>query len=301
MFKDFYESMWKKTTPQEKKEVVKNTGKYFPQEHSNKIKGIDELAEAVVNNAMKKQDDIVKNNKATSAAYTTKNCEKCGKEFQCYRNRGKYCKDCAKEMEAVNRKKYEERKSMEKKITPRIHENALSRARRRGTSYEYELTKILNGYDPLRTPNKDAKINTMTFDDMKKKSKKESATYRGKNKVIETAVGKASQQERAVASRRAYRNKTGYLYELDRILSGAKPIRAYTGSSKPKTIVEEPTQPIQEEQVEQALEEVETVHEFDYLGTLELAIEIVRGVKDEEDVKLAVDKVFETLKNHLTK
>lgn len=293
--------MWKKTTPQEKKEVVKNTGKYFPQEHSNKIKGIDELAEAVVNNAMKKQDDIVKNKRTTAAAYTTKNCEKCGKEFQCYRNRGKYCKECAKDMQNLCNKKYAERKAMEKKVTPRIHENALSRARKRGTSYEYELTKILKGYDPLRTPNKNAKINTMTFDDKKKKSCKESATYRDKNKVIETAVGKASQQERAVASRRAYRNKTGYLYELDRILSGVEPIRAYTGSSKPKTIVEEPTQPIQEEQVEQALEEVEAVHEFDYLGTLELAIEIVRGVKDEEDVKLAVDKVFETLKYHLTK
>lgn len=301
MFKDFYESMWKKTTPQEKKEVVKNAGTYFPANHSNKIKGIDELAEAVVNNAMKKQDDIVKNKRTTAAAYTTKNCEKCGKEFRCYRNRGRWCKDCIKERQLAQHRAYAERKKLKDKITPRIHENALTRARKRGTSYEYELTKILKGYDPLRKPNKDAKINTMTFDDKKKKSCKESATYRDKNKVIETAVGKASQQERAVASRRAYRNKTGYLYELDRILTGVKPIRARTDIKKPKTIVEEPVQPIQEEQVEQALEEVEEVHEFDYLGTLELAIEIVRGVKDEEDVKLAVDKVFETLKYHLTK
>ena len=299
MFKDFYESMWKKTTPQEKKEVVKNTGKYFPQEHSNKIKGIDELAEAVVNNAMKKQDEIV-NNKTTAAAYTTKNCEKCGKEFQCYRNRGKYCKDCAKEMEDVRRKEYNERKNVKKKITPRIHENALSRARRRGTSYEYELTKILKGYDPLRKPNKNAKINTMT-----KKERK--AENRKLNNVIETAVGRATYRERACASNRAYRHNTSYLYELDRILTGAEPIHTDIDNSKTKNIIKEnapETQPIQEEQVEQVeqtLEEVEVVHEFDYLGTLELAIEIVRGVKDEEDVKLAVDKVFETLKYHLTK
>lgn len=293
MFKDFYESMWKKTTPQEKKEVVKNTGKYFPQEHSNKIKGIDELAEAVVNNAMKKQDDIV-NNKATAAAYTTKNCEKCGKEFQCYRNRGKYCKECAIDMQNLHNKKYAERKAMEKKITPRIHENALTRARKRGTSYEYELTKILKGYDPLRKPNKDAKINSMTV-------KERTAEHRKLNNIVETAVGKATRRERECASRRAYRNKTGYLYELDRILTGVEPIRAYTGSSRPKTIIEEQIPETQEERVEQALEEVEAVHEFDYLGTLELAIEIVRGVKDEEDVKLAVDKVFETLKEHLTK
>lgn len=293
MFKDFYESMWKKTTPQEKKEVVKNAGTYFPANHSNKIKGIDELAEAVVNNAMKKQDDIVKNKRTTAAAYTTKNCEKCGKEFQCYRNRGKYCKECAIDMQNLHNKKYAERKAMEKKITPRIHENALSRARKRGTSYEYELTKILKGYDPLRKPNKNAKINEMTAEER-------TAEHRRLNNIVETAVGRATRRERECASKRASRHKTSYLYELDRILTGVEPIRNDIGR-KPNIIIEEQTPGTQEERVEQALEEVETVHEFDYLGTLELAIEIVRGVKDEEDVKLAVDKVFETLKYHLTK
>ena len=289
MFGDFF----KKTTNEEKKEVVKNAGTYFPANHSNKIKGIDELAEAVVNNAMKKQDDIVKNKRTTAAAYTTKNCEKCGKEFQCYRNRGKYCKECAKDMQNLCNKKYAERKAMEKKITPRIHENALARARNRGTSYEYELTKILKGYDPLRKPNKNAKINSMTVAER-------TSEHRKLNNIVETAVGKATRRERECARKRASRHKTSYLYELDRILTGAEPIRADIGRPS-KTIIEEQTQPIQEEQVKQELEEVETVHEFDYLGTLELAIEIVRGVKDEEDVKLAVDKVFETLKYHLTK
>lgn len=298
MFKDFYESMWKKTTPQEKKEVVKNTGKYFPQEHSNKIKGIDELAEAVVDNAMKKQNEIA-NKRTTSAAYTTKNCEKCGKEFQCYRNRGKYCKECAKDIQNLHNKEYAERKAMEKKVTPRIHENALARARKRGTSYEYELTKILKGYDPLRKPNKNAKINKMT-------ATERTAEHRRLNNIVETAVGKATLKERECASKRACRHNTSYLYELDRILTGTEPIRNCTGRPS-KASIEEPkqvaqaTQEMHEERVEQALEEVEAVHEFDYLGTLELAIEIVRGVKDEEDVKLAVDKVFETLKYHLTK
>ena len=298
MFKDFYESMWKKTTPQEKKEVVKNTGKYFPQEHSNKIKGIDELAEAVVNNAMKKQDEIV-NNKATAAAYTTKNCETCGKEFQCYRNRGRWCKDCIKERQLAQHREYAERKKMKNMITPRISKNAKARAKQRGTSYEYELTKILKGYDPLRKPNKDAKINTM-------EEVKTMEYHKPLDSTVEIAVNKATKRERSCANKRAERRNTSYLYELNRILTGVEPIRNGAGRP-PKVNVEEPTQETQamqatqEEQVEQALEEVETINEFDYLGTLELAIEIVRGVKDEEDVKLAVDKVFETLKYHLTK
>jgi uncharacterized protein with von Willebrand factor type A (vWA) domain len=233
------------------------------------------------------------NNKATALAYTTKNCETCGKEFKCYRNRGRWCKDCLKERQLAQHRAYAERKKLKGKITPRIHENALTRARKRGTSYEYELTKILKGYDPLRKPNKNAKINTM-------EEKKTMEYNKPLDSSVENAINNATKRERSCANKRAAYRKTGYLYELNRILTGVEPIR--TGAGRPqRDDFEEPTQPVQEEPVEQEPEEVETIHESDYLGTLELAIEIVRGVKDEEDVKLAVDKVFETLKYHLTK
>lgn len=111
MFSDFYEKFnFKKTTPEEKKEVVKNTGKYFPNEHSNKIKGIDELANAVVDNAMKKQDEIV-NIRPAKGGHMWKKCEICGKTFESYRGIQKYCSgECLRKVESKQRKERKERK-----------------------------------------------------------------------------------------------------------------------------------------------------------------------------------------------
>lgn len=108
MFSDFYEKFnFNKTTPEEKKEVVENTGKYFPNEHSNKIKGIDELAEAVVNNAMKTQNEIL-GMRPAKEGYTWKKCKKCGKVFESCRNAQKYCsKECADIALKENQKRYE--------------------------------------------------------------------------------------------------------------------------------------------------------------------------------------------------
>lgn len=77
MFSDFYEKInFKKTTPEEKKDVVENTGEWFPEEHENKIKGLDKAEEKVMK---------------------YKNCKECGKIFAPYNNIQKYCSDeCAK-------------------------------------------------------------------------------------------------------------------------------------------------------------------------------------------------------------
>lgn len=308
MFKDFYESMWKKTTPQEKKEVVKNTGKYFPQEHSNKIKGIDELAEAVVSNAMKKQDEIV-NDKVPSTAYTTKNCELCGKEFQCYRNRGKYCKECARDMQNLYSKKYAEKKAMERKITTHIHENEI-----RGIK---DITKqyrdnIMKRNSVLKQPKKkgniivDCAMCGKEFEsyrgigkyckDCRKKAiaenkAKTQAFYRNVAVDVE-GIGKITPAERSVASKRAYRRGTDYAYELKRIANGTEPVRKHTGRPK---LVEEPVVIVEQEPT--------TVMkaEPDYLETLQNAIEIVRVIKDTDDVKVAVDKTYELLVKYLSK
>ena len=41
---------------------------------------------------------------------------------------------------------------------------------------------------------------------------------------------------------------------------------------------------------------IESVELFDYIGTLRVAIDIVQDVKNTDDVKLAIDKVYDTLK-----
>lgn len=235
MFSDFYDKFnFKKTTPEEKKEVVKNTGEYFPENHSNKIKGMDELAEAVVNNAMKKQDEILSTRPAKKG-YMWKKCEKCGKVFESYRNTQKYCsKECSAIADKESRDRYE-----------------LKRKKERESKYKYCVE-----CDKAFLP-----------------------THRLQKYCCGACAKKAENRRQ----REAYKKQS---------LAG----ETYYQRHKSNAAVGEANVAVKE-----AIKEVEEVKEFDYLGTLEIAIEIVRGVKAEEDVKIAVDKVFETLKHHLTK
>lgn len=100
MFSDFYEKgLFKKTTKEEKKEVVENTGDWFPEEHENKINGLEKTKERVIHSNMK-----------------YKNCAECGKVFTPSNNRAKYCcKQCANN--ADNRKQ-RERYAKNKADTP---------------------------------------------------------------------------------------------------------------------------------------------------------------------------------------
>lgn len=235
MFSDFYDKFnFKKTTPEEKKEVVKNTGEYFPENHSNKIKGMDELAEAVVNNAMKKQDEILSVHPAKKG-YMWKKCEKCGKVFESYRNTQKYCsKECLAIAEKESRDRYELKKKKE-----------------RESKYKY-CAECDKAFLPT-------------------------------HKLQKYCCGACAKKAENRRQREAYKKQS---------LAG----ETYYQRHKSNAAVDKASVA-----VEEAAKEVEEVKEFDYLGTLEIAIEIVRGVKAEEDVKIAVDKVFETLKHHLTK
>ena len=235
MFSDFYDKFnFKKTTPEEKKEVVNNTGKYFPNEHSNKIKGIDELANAVVDNAMKKQDEILSMRPAKKG-YMWKNCGKCGKVFESYRNTQKYCsKECADIADKENKERYEMKKKKE-----------------RESKYRY-CVECDKAFMPT-------------------------------HKLQKYCCGKCAKDAENRRQREAYRKNA---------MEG----KTYYQLHKSNAAIERANVA-----VEEAIKEVEEVKEFDYLGTLEIAIEIVRGVKAEEDAKIAVDKVFETLKNYLTK
>lgn len=237
MFKDFYEKniykkFYNKTTPEEKKEVTKNTGDWFPEQHDNKIKGIDELANAVVDNAMKKQNEILSTRPAKKA-YMWKKCAICGKTFESYRGIQKYCsEECSKKSKVECQKRYEDRKKNKEE------------EKYMNSNYKY-CAECGKAFMPT-------------------------------HKLQKYCCGKCAKDAENRRQREAYKKQS---------LAG----KTYYQRTKSN------------EAVEKATNEIEEVKEFDYLGTLEIAIEIVRGVKAEEDVKIAVDKVFETLKHYLTK
>lgn len=290
MFKDFYEKniykkFYNKTTPEEKKEVVKNTGDWFPEEHENKIKGMDNVVANYNHNGAEQH-------KVARIGYTIKNCEVCGKEFESYRNRAKYCKECAPEKHLEvsrerKRKAYEEKRAEEK----RIRTNALKRARERGTTYEYELLKIEKGIDPLRAPNKKCKTDKERKEHLNELGKK----YRKENKLVMTPVGEADLRMRECASKRASIRGTEYLDELKKIIDGVEPIR-----TKNTTIIET-AEPVQPQPQPQTIESNPLDDELFYLEVLQKAVEIVRTVKGTDDVMKSVDAVYDTLKQLLTK
>lgn len=302
MFKDFYEKniykkFYNKTTPEEKKEVVKNTGDWFPEEHENKIKGMDNVVANYNHNGAEQH-------KVARTGYTIKNCEVCGKEFESYRNRAKYCKECAPEKHLEvsrerKRKTYEEKKAEEK----RIRKNASKRARERGTTYEYELLKIKNGIDPLRAHNKKSK----TDKERKERSAELGKKYRKENKLVMTPVGEADLRMRECASKRASIRGTEYLDELKKIIDGVEPIRWKRGnpSFTHKTSVVETKDRVEIEPQETPQtvvpETMRCIDEGDELNALEIAIKIVRLVKGEQDVKLAVDTTYKIVRNLLSK
>lgn len=226
MFSDFYEKFnFKKTTPEEKKEVVNNTGEYFPEDHSNKIKGMDELAEAVVDNAMKKQDEILSVRPA-KRGYMWKKCAICGKVFESYRGVGKYCSDkCIKKADANKQKEYQKRKTEKEKM--------------------------------LATVNKCRRCDFCG---------KAFAPTHGLQKYCSSECARSAENKR----------QKEYYY------------KCATKKAKKTKVVEEPKVVIDKV--------IESVEMFDYIGTLRVAIDIVQDVKNTDDVKLAIDKVYDTLK-----
>lgn len=360
MFKDFYEKniykkFYKKTTPEEKKEVVNNTGDWFPEKHENKIKGMEDVIANYSHTGAEQPTNNTTETKEATSGYSLKDCEICGKGFMCYRNVGKYCKECSlkkqKEHDAAyKRKRYAEKKAEE----ARIHNNAYKRAKQRGTTYEYELLKIKKGIDPLRAPNRKAE---------KPKEKQERNTewqknYRKRNDVVMTPVGEADLHTRECASKRASIRGTEYLDELKKIIDGVEPIRTRgtTITQEYKQKQNEAEQSIEDgaKEIDKAITDSKAISDnkkfvFDtvkklagkgiedyaiasithtteeevgvmkayntyedycagsqknkedekYLYSLELlqrAVEIVRTVKETEDVMQSVNSVYETLK-----
>lgn len=297
MFKDFFEDgLFKKTTKEEKKEVVKNTGDWFPEQHDNKIKGMDNVVANYSHNGAEQH-------KEARAGYTIKKCAVCGKEFESYRNVAKYCKECVHEENLKvarerKRKAYEEKKAEE----ARIRTNAYKRARERGTTYEYELLKIKKGIDPLRAPNRKCKDEA----EKKKRTKEWQKNYRKNNNVVMTPVGEADLHMRECASKRASIRGTEYLDELKKIIDGVEPIRDRSGNpnfTHKTTVVETKVKAEPKPQEPQVVlpKAMRVTDEAIELEALEIAINIVRRARAEEDVKLAVDATHKIIRELLAK
>ena len=240
MFSDFYEKFnFKKTTPEEKKEVVKNTGKYFPENHSNKIKGMDELAEAVVNNAMKKQDEILSMRPAKKG-YMWKKCAICGETFESYRGTQKYCSaECLKKGNLKCQKEYQKRKKEKEAM-----------------ANKYKRCPIC---DKAFVPN---------------------------YTIQKYCCGKCAKEAENKRQREAYRK---------RALEGKTYYQTYKSSEA-----------IKNEEAKQVPQAVlsETMHATDEtieLEALEIAVNIVRRARAEEDVKLAVDATYKTIRGLLSR
>lgn len=240
MFSDFYEKFnFKKTTPEEKKEVVRNTGKYFPKEHSNKIKGMDELAEAVVNNAMKKQDEILSMRPAKKG-YMWKKCAICGETFESYRGTQKYCsEECLKKGNLEHQKEYQKRKKEKEAMTNK-----------------YKRCLIC---DKAFVPN---------------------------YTIQKYCCGKCAKEAENKRQREAYRK---------RALEGKTYYQTYKSS---EAINNEEAKQVQQEVLSETMR---CIDEGDELNALEIAIKIVRLVKGEQDVKLAVDTTYKIVRNLLSK
>ena len=176
MFKDFYEKFnFKKTTPEEKKEVVNNTGDWFPEEHENKIKGIEKVGEESMNKVYR-------------------NCKECGKVFVPRHHNCRYCSaDCAKEAELRQARNYYERKKSGKvkKVgnkrgrTIRLTEdifNEMKKMRNEGASLGY----IADKFD-FNTKTVSIAMSFDTYDEfnIKRRSMKEANTV---NKKVEQPV-----------------------------------------------------------------------------------------------------------------
>ena len=80
MFKDFYEKniykkFYKKTTPEEKKEVVNNTGDWFPEKHENKIKGMEDVIANYNHTGDEQPTNNTTERKEATSGYSQKDCE----------------------------------------------------------------------------------------------------------------------------------------------------------------------------------------------------------------------------------
>ena len=279
MFKDFFEEgLFKKTTKEEKKEVVKNTGDWFPEQQDNKIKGMDKVVDKIVENAVEKQKDIVN----CRPGYTIKHCRICGNKFESYRGRQIYCSEkCKKEGADESRAKYIAKKSGFVYIPKNVQKQEdKSKVEKHNTNKKFITEELFNKAKKLRSTG-------MTIAQV--------AEEMGYSMVyMQKVLSKDTYEDLELQRKIDYQNRKHKERKLKEAPEG-----------KPITHVETVEEVNTETKSEPKLEpqpEPQPQHEEDsdmkYIALMQKALNIVSIVKSTSDVKECINKVFDELNNN---
>ena len=279
MFKDFFEEgLFKKTTKEEKKDVVKNTGDWFPEQQDNKIKGMDKVVDKIVENAVEKQKDIVN----CRPGYTIKHCRICGNKFESYRGRQIYCSEkCKKEGADESRAKYIAKKSGFVYIPKNVQKQEdKPKTEKHNTNKKFITEELFNKAKELRSTG-------MTIAQV--------AEEMGYSMVyMQKVLSKDTYEDLELQRKIDYQNRKHKERKFKEAPEG-----------KPITHVETVEEVNIETKSEPKLEpqpEPQPQHEEDsdmkYIALMQKALNIVSIVKSTSDVKECINKVFDELNNN---
>lgn len=265
MFKDFFEDgLFKKTTKEEKKDVVKNTGDWFPEQQDNKIKGMDKVVDKIVENAVEKQKDIVN----CKPGYTIKRCRICGNKFESYRGRAIYCSEkCKKEGAYESRARYVAKKSGFVYIPKNVQKQGNKpKTEKHNTNKKFITEELFNRAKELRSTG-------MTIAQVAKEM--------GYSMVyMQKVLSKDTYEDLELQRKIDYQNR----------------------KHKERKLKEAPELEQELEQELQLEHEPQPQHEEDsdmkYIALMQKALNIVSIVKSTSDVKECINKVFDELNNN---
>ena len=277
MFKDFFEDgLFKKTTKEEKKEVVKNTGDWFPEQQDNKIKGMDKVVDKIVENAVEKQKDIVN----CRPGYTIKHCKICGKKFESYRGRSIYCSEkCKKEGADESRARYVAKKSGFVYIPKNVQkQEGKPKTEKHNTNKKFITEELFNRAKELRSTG-------MTIAQV--------ATEMGYSMIyMQKVLSKDTYEDLELQRKIDYQNRK----RKERKLKEAPEDKPITHVETVEEINTEPE--VEQEPQQQPQPQHEEDSDMKYIAMMQKALNIVSIVKSTSDVKECINKVFDELNNN---
>lgn len=277
MFRDFFEDgLFKKTTKEEKKKVVENTGDWFPEQQDNKIKGMDKVVDKIVENAVEKQKDIVN----CRPGYTIKHCKMCGKKFESYRGRAIYCSEkCKKEGADESRARYVAKKSGFVYVPKNAQKQKdKSEDNRLKTNKKFITEELFNKAKELRSTG-------MTISQV--------AMKMGYSMVyMQKVLSKDTYEDLELQRKIDYQNRK----HKERKLKEAPEDKPITHVETVEEINTEPE--VEQEPQQQTQPQHEEDSDMKYIAMMQKALNIVSIVKSTSDVKECINKVFDELNNN---
>lgn len=277
MFKDFFEDgLFKKTTKEEKKDVVKNTGDWFPEQQDNKIKGMDKVVDKIVENAVEKQKDIVN----CRPGYTIKHCKICGNKFESYRGRAIYCSEkCKKDGADESRARYVAKKSGFVYVPKNVQKQKdKPKAEKHNTNKKFITEELFNKAKELRSTG-------MTIAQV--------AMEMGYSMVyMQKVLSKDTYEDLELQRKIDYQNRKHKERKFKEAQEG-KSITHVETVEEINTELESEPQPQTQPQPQH-----EEDSDMKYIALMQKALNIVSIVKSTSDVKECINKVFDELNNN---